>query len=164
MADGDYYCNEFDLFNIFGQDSVERWSDSNNTGIKDASRIDWSASMSKEMIDGRFREGPYTLPFGVRGTSEDPTTGTVEQIIIYLAASMTGIMLYDTNRVVDSSSEDSIAQQRKNSDRMIAQIMKGQLKLSATKISGNYPFNVPAEAASGDTLLVDPIWINGFLS
>tara|TARA_Y100000780_G_scaffold231876_1_gene259401 strand:+ start:62 stop:553 length:492 start_codon:yes stop_codon:yes gene_type:complete len=161
MADGDYYGNEADVFNIFGQESVERWSDADNNGVKDGTRIDWSLFMSKSIIDGRFREGPYIPPFGVRGTAADPTAGTVEAIMQYLSASIAGVILYDTRRVIDSESEDAVAQQRKNVDKMISQLLTGQLKLSQTRIGVAVPFNIPISSAT-TTLLVEPTWFNGF--
>lgn len=157
MADGNYYCNEADVYNVFGQESVDSWSDATNTGTKNATRIDWAASMAKALIDGRFREGPYAPPFGVRSDVLDP----VELLIQYLSSSITGVILYDTRRVVDSESADMIAQQRKNADTMIAQIFKGQLKLTKVRVGGAAPFNIPL-SQSTTTLLVEPTWFNGF--
>ena len=123
MADGDYISTRSDIENVFGTDNVKRWADADNTGdtaVEDG-RIDWANEMAEQEFLGRIAEGPYNL--------EEVRT-TKPRMIIMLCASLAGVHLYDTRRVVDSESNtERVAKQRKNVDKWIQEIMAGKLKL-----------------------------------
>jgi hypothetical protein len=51
-------------------------------------------------------------------------------MISLMSATLAGIHLYDTRRVVDSENAmDQVAKQRKNFDKWLHQILSGQLRL-----------------------------------
>ena len=123
MSDGDYISNQKDIENVFGKDNVQRWGDPDN--INDfasiTNRIDWANQMAEQEFLGRIAEGPYDLA-EVRTVKPNMT--------VLLCASLAGVHLYDTRRVVDSENNtERVAKQRKNVDKWIQQIMAGKLKL-----------------------------------
>jgi hypothetical protein len=108
---------------VFGALNVQRWADADNTGNATiiTNRITWANDYAEQEFLGRIAEGPYDM--------EEVRT-TLPKMAVYICASLAGVYLYDTRRVVDSeSNSDRVAKQKKNVDRWIAQIMGGQLKL-----------------------------------
>ena len=123
MADGDYISKQSDIELVFGTLNVQRWADADNSGDAGVitARLDWANEYAEQEFLGRILEGPY---------DPDEVRTTKPKMVIYTCASLAGVYLYDTRRVVDSQNADEqVAKQRKNVDKWIAQIMAGQLKL-----------------------------------
>lgn len=150
------YSDETDLDNLYGSQNIDLWSDLDNEGVRDQARILWANEQAQYIIDGRLTEGPYDsfIPFGA-------SPSIVPPLIRLLSGYIAGVMLYDTRRVVDATSDDQIAQQRINASKMMNQVASGQLKLRTAitniplqKDGKNEPFNVPVEALQeeGDVL------------
>ena len=120
MADGEYYSRRRDIELIFGVENLIRWADPENSAdtqlIDD--RIDWANQQAEYYVNGRLKNGRYVIPF----------TKPAVQLVVLIAASYAGAFLYDTRRVVDTTT-DEIGAQRKNADMWIRQILGGQLKL-----------------------------------
>ena len=141
--DGDYISKQSDIVKIYGNDNVNRWANPDNdedfAAILD--RIDWSNEYAEQEFLGRIAEGPYDL---------DQVRTLRPKMAIRICASLAGLSLYDTRRIVDSQdSTNRTARQKKDSDKWIAQIMGGQLKLldpttytPLKKLAQNSPFAV----------------------
>ena len=123
MSDGAYLSSRKDIEYIFGKANVERWGNPDNEEDYAAveTRIDQANLYAQTEFLGRIAGGPYAI---------DDVLSIKPHMTITICASLAGAWLYDTRRVVDSNpAKDSIAQQRKNANRWIQQIMSGQLKL-----------------------------------
>jgi len=152
MATSDqFYASVVDMFNIYGEQNIIRWSDTDNSEVLNEGRVNWALEQANVQIDGRLTESVYDeyIPFG---TVED---GNVPPLIKLMAATLAGLMLFDTRRVIDTrDSSDQISQQRKNYNNWIGQIFRGQLKLRSSsgvpleKSSVNVPFNVEDETGN----------------
>ena len=108
---------------VYGKDNVALWGNPDN--IEDLAeveaRINWANDYAEQEFLGRIAEGPYD-PEEVRTTKP--------MMAVLICASLAGVHLYDTRRVIDSDeSTNRVAKQKKNVDRWIGQIMSGQLKL-----------------------------------
>ena len=108
---------------VYGKDNVNLWGNPDN--IEDyaeiEARIEWANEYAEQEFLGRIAEGPYD-PEEVRTT--------LPKMAVLICASLAGVHLYDTRRVIDSDeSTNRVAKQKKNVDRWIGQIMSGQLKL-----------------------------------
>jgi hypothetical protein len=121
------YCEQEDLELMYGVSNIRKWADLDNNGDEDiiVARIDWSCETSTEYINSRLMNGPYEIPFSTG------SGGTLPIIIINLAAMYGGMLLYDGRQVVSAKSDerDQLSRQRKDFDRFIRQIFKGQIKL-----------------------------------
>lgn len=118
------YCAEADLVLIYGQKNINRWADLDNDEdnyVIDA-RIEWACEFATEFVNSRLLRGPYAVPFD----SPYPL------LIVNLTAMYAGILLYDGRQVVSAEDNDKVSRQRRDFDRYIRQIFKGQLKLFTT--------------------------------
>lgn len=140
-----FYAGQDDINNVYGSQNITRWSDANNNETEDEKRIDWALEQANIQIDARMTEGSYDsfIPFG-KNVDDD-----VPPMIVLMAATLAGLMLFDTRRIHDAQDPtDQVSQQRKNYDKWIGQIFKGQLKLRDStgavmvRDAQNNPFNV----------------------
>lgn len=122
MADGDYYSAKQDMYNIFGKDNIRKWADADNqsNGRIVEDREDWANQMAQVYLNGRLLYSKYTIPF----TAPYPPT------IILIAASYAGILLYETREVISGSKNTSVPRQKKNYEKLIRQILRGQLRIT----------------------------------
>ena len=121
------YATRNDLNRVFGKDNIDRWADPENSGSDPAwitERINWACEIGSANFEGRLAEGPYAIPIEMDGNNDYPP------MVVLIVASIAGVTLYDTRRVADSDGNDQVAQQRKNFELFIRQIMRGQLKLT----------------------------------
>ena len=138
MAD---YCTATDMELIYGPKNIKRWADLDNDEVAAtiAARKAWACELATEFVNSRLLNGPYEIPFT-----------SVPTMIVNLTAMYAGILLYDGRQVVSSEEpHDQVSRQRKDFDRYLRQIFKGQLKLldptsgdQLTITSKNYPFTV----------------------
>ena len=114
------YCDRGDLETIFGVNNVARWADLDNdeSELVISRRIEWACQWATEFVNSRLQYGHYAVPF-----SPVPT------LIRDLTAMYAGITLYDGRQVVSADENDKVSRQRKDFDRYLRQIHKGQLKL-----------------------------------
>lgn len=140
----EFYAGLSDLNNIYGERNIVRWSDVDNDEVINELRVDWALEQANIYIDGRLTETMYdsAIPFGSVDCENVPP------IIRLMAATLAGLFLYDTRRIIDAQDPtDQVSQQRMNFDRWMKQILKGQLKLRDVnndpieKDSANSPFN-----------------------
>ena len=106
MADGDYYSSRTDIDNLFGRENIARWADADNTRSEDiiAERVDWANRMAYAYVNGRLAEGRYAVPLDT----------PFPDVIVYIAAAISGAILFDTRRVVNAQEPDRVAAQKKN--------------------------------------------------
>lgn len=114
------YCDRVNVEVMFGALNIRRWADLDNTEneVTIHARIDWACELATEYVNSRLVRGHYTIPFT-----------SIPVMIVNLTAMYAGIMLYDGRQVVSSDDKDVVSRQRKDFDRYIRQIVKGQLKL-----------------------------------
>ena len=145
--------NDLDL--MYGALNIDRWSDldNNENGTYMASRVDWACELATEYVNSRLLRGPYAVPFD----SPYPT------LIVNLTAMYAGILLYDGRQVVSADDKDRVSRQRKDFNRFIKQIFRGQLKLFTTTgtaidvLSECAPFVVADEGSTESTEWEDVI-------
>lgn len=115
------YCTRTDVERIFGSANVQRWASLDNNEDADTvdDRIEHACEFATEYVNSRLMFGRYVIPFA-----------SVPTLIVHLTAMFAGVQLYDGRRVInDEEPRDGVSRQRKDFDRYIRQIQKGQLKL-----------------------------------
>lgn len=120
------YCERADVEVMYGRKSVARWADLDNDGEEYTitARINWACELATEYINSRLTKGHYDVPFSVG------SGGNVPLLIINLTAMYTGVLLYDGRQITAKDVDrDEVSRHRKDFNRFVNQIMKGQLKL-----------------------------------
>lgn len=112
-----------DLNLTFGKENIEQWADLDNTedtGII-AARVVWAQELAYANINDRLRDGPYVIPFA------PPIVTTIKD----LAARMAGVALYDGRLIrEDKDQTDEMGHQRVIIEKLLRQLLSGQLKLN----------------------------------
>lgn len=132
------YSTRTDSDNIFGEHNIDKWSDLSNKEIPSeiAARFTWANQEAYDQINGRLYGCRYTVPF----------TGTIDPIIVTLSARLTGVILYDNRKLIDSPEYDELAYHRKMVERTYMQIHGGQISLTTLTVnSKNYPRAIVSE-------------------
>lgn len=133
------YCSRTDIEKIFGKANVLRWASLDNNEDADTidERISNVCNFATEYVNSRLTFGRYVVPFP-----------SVPTLIVYMTAMFAGVQLHDGRVVInDRDAKDSVFRPRRDFDRYIRQIQKGQLKLldptteTALEVRGR---NVPA--------------------
>ena len=114
------YCDRGDLETIFGKLNIQRWADLDNdeSELTIANRVEWACQWATEFVNSRLQYGHYAVPFI-----------SVPELIRDLTAMFAGITLYDGRQVASADDHDLVSRHRRDFDRYIRQIHKGQLKL-----------------------------------
>ena len=132
------YSTREDSDNIFGSHNLDKWADLSNLEKDNeiAARFTWANQEAYDQINGRLHGCRYIIPF----------TGTIDPIIITLSARLTGVILYDNRKLIDSPEYDELAYHRKMVERVYMQIHGGQLSLiTLVSKAKNYPRAVVSE-------------------
>lgn len=115
------YCVEADLNNHYGQQSIQRWADLDNSGNTTviSTRISWAIDLATEYINSRMVNNYYDVPFS-----------SVPQLVVDMTAMLAGIYLHDGRAVVSMEDmRDSVKFHRKHFDKLLKQILSGQITL-----------------------------------
>jgi phage gp36-like protein len=128
------YSIREDSENIFGSDNIRQWADLNNREHTDEidARINWAISQAYANINGRLKNGPYSVPF------QEP----VDENIVQLSAKLVGVLLYDGRNLVDTDEYDQIAPHRKRIRETISGIHGGLIKLNHPDRVIRYPQSI----------------------
>jgi hypothetical protein len=114
------YCEQIDLENIYGNININRWADADGRGINNSDRITWAMTFATNYVDSRLANGPYDVPF----------SSPYPQMIVDITALYAGILLHDTRQIsVSSDDKSEIQRQRRDFERFIHQILRGQMRL-----------------------------------
>lgn len=114
------YCAKSDVAKVYGTKSVEKWAelDGDESPNTISERIAWACTLATEYVNSRLMRTHYEVPFT-----------NVPVMIVNITAMYAGVLLCDGRRVIDADQPDEVRRQRKDVDRYIRQILKGQLKL-----------------------------------
>jgi phage gp36-like protein len=132
------YSTREDSDNIFGSHNIDKWSDLSNLEKDDeiTARFTWANQEAYDQINARLYGCRYTVPF----------TGTLDPVIITLSARLTGVILYDNRKLIDSPEYDELAYHRKMVERVYMQIHGCQLSLiTQTANAKTYPRAIASE-------------------
>lgn len=115
------YTDKTGMENVFGMQNINRWADlENNEDVNFIKRrITWAAELSTEHINGRLKNGKYSVPFTA-----------IPKIIVHASSLLGGMLLYDGRSIGPSESpKDQVARHRKEFNRLINDIQSGRMKL-----------------------------------
>lgn len=118
------YTTETDVKLMYGEININRWADLDNTGVAGtiSDRIDATIEHADDYINGRFAQSKYTVPF---------ETDHVPKLIKFLATLYVGILLYDgRGQNATDKARDQVKNQRERFNRVLRQILSGQLTLT----------------------------------
>lgn len=104
---------------VHGSKNIRIWADLDNEKNSQTiqSRIDWSADLSTEYVNGRLILGKYTIPFAA-----------VPKMVIHLSSLLAGVLLHD-GRPTNEASRDQVYPKRKDFRRLLREVISGQLRL-----------------------------------
>lgn len=135
------YATTTNLDLVFGIENLNRWADLDNNKNPNtiAERKEWALETAEDYINGRFAQSKYLVPF-----SDCP------KLIKHLTCLYAGILLYDgRGQNATEKARDQVSRQRKEFDRLLRQILSGQVTLIGG-LSGD-----PLEFTSETTPFVD---------
>jgi hypothetical protein len=106
---------------IFGKQNIDRWADMQNLEKDEeiTARINWAITEAYNQINARLSGCRYAVPF----------VATIDPVIVTLSARLTGVLLYDLRKLVDSPDFDEVGWHRVLIERTYKQIHGGQLSL-----------------------------------
>lgn len=115
------YCSSNQVLLVHGSRNVEVWADLDNSRNKADidERVDWAIELATEYMNGRLVFGRYEVPF-----EEDH----VPKMIQHMTALLTGVLLHDGKKLL-AESRDQVSTKRKEFNRLLKQLLTGQLKL-----------------------------------
>lgn len=113
------YPTEATLYLVHGARNIQKWADldSNVNSVNIADRVEWACELATEYVNGRLILNRYSLPFVA-----------VPRMVIHIASLLGGILLHD-GKVVTDQVRDMVAPKRKEFNRLLRQILAGQMKL-----------------------------------
>lgn len=138
------YATSNDLELQFGRENLNRWADLDNDKNPNTinARIEWALEEAEEYLNARFVNSKYDVPFGA----------TPPKLIKHLTCLYAGVLLYDgRGQVKTDSAKDQVVNQRGRFNRLIRQILSGQVTL-LDGLSGD-----PLEFNSETTPFAEPI-------
>jgi len=136
------YSVRSDSNSIFGKANIDRWADLTNDEMDDEidARITWAIQEAYDQINARLKGCRYVVPFTLVDSAYDP-------IIVTLSARLTGVLLYDSRKLVDVPDFDEMMYHRSTVERTYKQIHGGQLSLVVYTIKAQgYPRAVAMDA------------------
>jgi len=113
---------------VFGKNNIDKWADLDNEGDATtiANRRAWATCTASALIDSRFRDGTYVIPF----------VEPIELDIVDLCARWAGVLLYDGRLIrEDQDQTDEMGHQRKIIEDRITKLLSGQMRLNLTRTS-----------------------------
>lgn len=133
------YSTRADSNQIFGKYNIDRWADLGNNENDDeiTDRITWAIQEAYDQINARLKGCRYVVPF----------VATIDPIIVTLSARLTGVLLYDNRKLVDTPEFDEVMNHRKMVEHVYKQIHGGQLTLiNYTAKAVSYPQAIAMDA------------------
>lgn len=119
------YISQTDIENVFGTENVKYWSDLDDSGSVDTTRISKAIEFAEAAIDDWFRDSEYEVPItGVDGSTPSK--------VIDWAAKYAGYWLYSSRGLRDVDDDDNkIARLKREVDDEIRSYLSGQRRLNA---------------------------------
>lgn len=118
-----YYSARADIELVYGPNNVESWADPDNSreAATITARINWANLMAQTMIDARMHGGPYDIPF----------SAPYPQMVVFCAASLAGLLLYDTRQITSAGDAgvDRLNVHRENVMMILNKIHAGKIHL-----------------------------------
>lgn len=123
------YCVQADIENIFGIENVKQWSDIENVGAVNATRITASIAFGSERVDDVARVMSYAIPLASEA-GDTPVTVTD------LAATLAGIWLYESTGSQDYNPQTGetihrLEFKRRGAEQTLADIRDQRIRINA---------------------------------
>ena len=128
------YCTRKDVERVFGRLNVSQWADldANEDSEEIQDRIDYNIAQAGNQVNGDLGSSPYGTPF------EDP----YPDVIIYLTAIQTGVLLYMGRRIVTDDSENQVSAQQGLYQTIVDKINADTFKLLNVTRKSTKPIKV----------------------
>lgn len=128
------YCTRKDIERIYGKLNVSQWADLDGTADSDviADRIQYNITQAGSRVDGDLGSSPYGTPF------EEP----YPDVIVYLTALQTGVLLYMGRRIVTDESENQVSAQQGLYQQLVDKINADTFKLLNVSRKSTKPIKV----------------------
>lgn len=139
------YANADDLYILYGKAAIRRWASIDNDNDQELvdDRIEFALTTSTEYLNDRLRRGHYPVPFT-----------TVPHTIKFMTALYAGTILYDGRQITSTDSRDDLVRQRREFDRLLKQINRGQIKFDGIDVQSALHPVIPVEEDEEDTYAV----------
>lgn len=127
------YCQDDDMYAIFGQVAVEKWGDldRDGAGATITAAIQAAIQWASDEINDHLRGGPVTVPFSGVGTGSGPPS-----IIRDICAKLAGCQLYANRGAEDFGTRgeplDRLQGIRKEAYRKLRAVKRGRIRLEAS--------------------------------
>jgi len=123
------YCVQSDIENAFGVENVLQWSDIENTGSINATRITRCIAVASEKIDDTARVTDKAVPL-------QNESGTTSVSVVDLAATLAGLWLYEARGAQDYNPQTGEVShrfefKRQRSEQMLADIRDQRIRIDA---------------------------------
>ena len=123
------YCVQADIENVFGIENVLKWSDIENVGSINATRITQSIAVASERIDDEARVMSYKIPL----QDEDDNASVT---ITDLAATLAGIWLYEARGAQDYNPQTGevvhrFEFKRQRAEQLLSDIRDQRIRINA---------------------------------
>jgi len=123
---------------IFGGRNIAKWADLNNDKdpVEITDRVNWAIQEAYDQINSRLAGCAYTVPF----------VSTYDPVVVTLSARLTGVLLYDNRKLVDSPEYDEVQNHRRMVEDVYAGIHGARIKLLAHTVNAvDYPQAIISE-------------------
>lgn len=123
------YCVKADVENVFGIENVKQWSDIENAGSANTTRITQAIAVASERIDDVARTINYTIPLA----DEDATDSVT---ITDLTAVLAGLWLYEARGAQDYNPQTGEVThrfefKRQRAEQLLADIRDQRIRINA---------------------------------
>ena len=123
------YCVKADVENVFGVENVKQWSDIENAGSANTTRITQAIAVASERIDDVARTINYTIPLA----DEDATDSVT---ITDLTAVLAGLWLYEARGAQDYNPQTGEVThrfefKRQRAEQLLADIRDQRIRINA---------------------------------
>ena len=123
------YCTKSDIENVFGVENVKTWSDLDNSGSADTTRITQAIAVADDRIDDVARVIDYTVPLA---NASGSTPDTVKD----LSATFAGIWLYEARGSQDYNPQTGevlhrLEFKRDRSEMVLDNLRTGRIRIDA---------------------------------
>ncbi len=123
------YIGQTDVENVFGEDNIETWSDIDNSGSTDTTRVTVAIAFAESDVEDRFRGGDYAIPFS-----------SAVQALKDFMSKIAGLWLYESRPRHSSDDNNEYYSKMKEQIEMdIEAYTSGQRRLDITRSETGTP-------------------------
>ena len=117
--------SQSDLETRFGETNIERWSDVDNSGSADTTRITEALAQGTQRVENAFRDTMYQIPF-------QALSGTLYRVKDWMLV-YAGSWLYFSRGMNDTAIDDRIEALEKRAEAEMRKYQNGRERLNAAR-------------------------------